>query len=110
MREATLGCAGAPGRNPDSRVADDIDSTDFRADVLDMNLDLIRKKLSGGFQPFIIRTSDGREFKVPHPEFIMVGKYAVAVVDADGDIDTIAALHIASIKDLTGRRSGRRAA
>jgi len=41
-------------------VADDIDSADFRADVLDMNLDLIRKKLSGGFQPFIIRTSDGR--------------------------------------------------
>jgi hypothetical protein len=40
----------------------------------------------------------------------MVGKYAVAVVDSDGDIDTIAALHIASIKDLTGRRSGRRAA
>jgi hypothetical protein len=47
---------------------------------------------------------------VPHPEFIMLGKYAVAVVDADGDIDTIAALNIASIKDLTGRRSGRRAA
>ena len=98
------------GEAPGSRVTDDIDSADFRADVLDMNLDLIRKKLSGGFQPFIIRTSDGREFKVPHPEFIMVGKYAVAVVDADGDIDTIAALHIASIQDLTGRRSGRRAA
>jgi hypothetical protein len=75
-----------------------------------MNLDLIRKRVIGGFQPFVIRTSDGREFKVPHPEFVAVGKYAVAVVDADGDIDTIAALHIASIKDLTGRRSGRRAA
>lgn len=89
---------------------DDIDSSNLRADVIGMNLDLIRKKLSGGFQPFVIRTSDGREFKVPHPEFIMVGKYAVAVVDADGDIDTIAALHIASIKDLRGRRSGRRVA
>ncbi len=75
-----------------------------------MILDQIRKRLTGGFQPFVIRTSDGREFKVPHPEFIAVGRYAVAVVDADGDIDTIAALHIASIRDLTGRRSGGRAA
>ena len=91
-------------------MPDAVDSASFAADVFDVNLDLIRKKLSGGFQPFVIRTSDGREFKVPHPEFIMVGKYAVAVVDADGDIDTIAALHIASIKDLAGRRGGRRAA
>ena len=91
-------------------MIDDIDSTSFRADIFDMNLDLIRKRVTGGFRPFVIRTSDGREFKVPHPEFIAVGKYAVAVVDAEGDIDTIAALHIASIKDLTGRRSGRRAA
>ena len=71
-----------------------------------MSLDQIRKRLTGGFQPFVIRTSDGREFKVPHPEFIAVGKYAVAVVDSDGHIDTIAPLHIASIKDLTGRRTG----
>ena len=93
-----------------SRVIDDIDSSNLQTSVFVMNLDLIRKKLIGGFQPFVIRTSDGRMFKVPHPEFIMVGRYAVAVVDADGDIDTIAALHITSIKDLTGRRSGRRAA
>ncbi len=71
-----------------------------------MSLDQIRKRLTGGFQPFVIRTSDGREFKIPHPEFVLVGKYAVAVVDSDGHIDTIAPLQIASIKDLTGRRTG----
>jgi hypothetical protein len=60
----------------------------------------IRKRITGGFQPFVIRTLDGREFKVPHPEFIAVGKYGVAVVDDDGDINSIAYLHIASIKDL----------
>jgi hypothetical protein len=91
-------------------MIDDIDSSHLREDVFDMNLDLIRKRVIGGFRPFVIRTSDRREFKVPHPEFIAVGKYAVAVVDADGDIDTIAALHISSIKDLPGRRSSRRAA
>ena len=67
-----------------------------------MNLDHIRKKLTGGFQPFVIRTSDGREFKVPHPEFITVGKYEVAVVGHDGHIDTLAPLHIVSVKSLSG--------
>lgn len=76
-----------------------------------MDLDLIRKRLTGGFQPFVIRTSDGREFNVPHPEFIAVGKYEVAVVDRDGHIDTLAPLHIVSIKSLTGRgRKNRQAA
>ena len=70
-----------------------------------MNLDKIRKKLSGGFRPFLIRTSDGREFAVPHPEFIAVGKYEVAVVDKDGDIDLLDPLHIVSLRSLVGRGS-----
>lgn len=63
----------------------------------------IRRRITGGFQPFLIRTSDGREFKVPHPEFIALGKYAIAVADDEGVINTIALLHIASIKDLVIR-------
>ncbi len=66
-----------------------------------MNVEKIRKKLIGGFQPFVIRTSDGREFDVPHPEFIAIGKYEVAVVDKEGDIDLLDPLHIVSIKSLT---------
>jgi len=72
-----------------------------------MNLEKIRKKLSGGFQPFVIRTSDGREFEVPHPEFIAIGKYEVAVVDKEGDIDLLDPLHIVSIKSLVGRNGSR---
>jgi hypothetical protein len=69
-----------------------------------MTIAEIRKRVSGGgFQPFLIRTSDGREFKVPHPEFILIGQHAIAVTDDDGDINTLAPLHIASIKDLSGR-------
>ncbi len=71
----------------------------------------IRKRLTGGFQPFIVRTSDGREFKVPHPEFIALAPHAVAVVDDEGRINTIALLHIASIKDLVKRaRNGKHTA
>jgi len=40
---------------------------------------------------------------VPHPEFIMFGKFEVAVVDRDGDIDLLDPLHIVSLKSLTGR-------
>lgn len=73
-----------------------------------MNVEKIRKKLIDGFQPFVIRTADGREFDVPHPEFIAIGKYEVAVVDKEGDIDLLDPLHIVSIKSLTGRSRGRK--
>jgi hypothetical protein len=63
----------------------------------------IRQRLTGGFQPFVIRTSDGREFKIPHPEFIALAPKAIAVVDDEGHINTVALLHITSIKDLVGR-------
>lgn len=68
-----------------------------------MTIDEIRRRVTTGFQPFIIRTSDGREFKVPHPEFILIARYAVAVTDDDGHINTLAPMHIVSIKDLAGR-------
>jgi len=63
-----------------------------------MNVEKIRKHLSGGFRPFVLRTSDGREYQIPHPEFIALGKYYVAVVDSKGDLDILEPLHIVSIK------------
>ncbi len=69
-----------------------------------MNVEQIRKRLTGGFRPFLIRTSDGREYPVPHPEFIAVGKHSVAVVDKDGYIDSLDPLHIVSVKDIVARK------
>jgi len=63
-----------------------------------MNLEKIRKRVRGGFRPFVLRTSDGREYEVPHPEFIAIGKHDLAVVDKDGDIDILDPLHIVSLK------------
>lgn len=51
-----------------------------------MSIDKIRKYVTGGFRPFTLRTSDGREFPVPHPEFIALGKSDVVVVDKKRDI------------------------
>ena len=63
-----------------------------------MNVEKIRKRLTGGFRPFVLRTSDGREFQIPHPEFIAFNKYDVVVVNPNGEIDILDALHIVSIK------------
>jgi hypothetical protein len=34
------------------------------------------------FQPFTLRMNDGREFHIPHPEFVAVSRRTVMVVDA----------------------------
>jgi hypothetical protein len=37
--------------------------------------------LSRPFKPFTLRMNDGREFFVPHPEFVAVSKRLVFVID-----------------------------
>jgi hypothetical protein len=69
-----------------------------------VNIERIRKKVTGGFRPFVIRTSDGREYSVPHPEFILLAPHSIAVVDEDGDIVTIDSLHITALKELRAKR------
>ena len=72
-----------------------------------MNLDGIRQRNSGGgFQPFALRTSDGREYPVRHPEMLLVAPRSVAVVDREGEIVTLDALHIVAIKNLRARSNG----
>jgi hypothetical protein len=65
-----------------------------------MSLDEIRKKISNGFRPFVIRTSDGREFPVPHKEFIFVTRRSVVVADDRGFVDILDPLHIASLQEM----------
>ena len=65
-----------------------------------MNIDKIRKRVTGGLAPFKLHTSDGREFKVPHPEFILFGRGVVVVVDEEGDPVMIDPLHIVAVKNF----------
>jgi hypothetical protein len=67
---------------------------------MSMNIERIRRRLSGGFRPFVIRTSDGREYEVPHPEFILIAPHEIGVVSKDGYVDTLAPLHIVSIRSV----------
>lgn len=72
-----------------------------------MNVELLVKRLRGGFRPFVLRLADGRAFAVPHPEFIAVGRRAVVVVDKTGDPVYIAPLHIVSVDEKYAKKNGR---
>jgi hypothetical protein len=72
-----------------------------------MNRELIRQQLMGP-GPFIIRTSDGKQYTAPHSEFILIGRHNVVIEDARGMLDIIDPLHIVSIRP-GGRRKTQKA-
>jgi hypothetical protein len=57
-------------------------------------------RMRGGFKPFVLHLSDGRDFKISHPEFILVGRGIVAVLREDDLVETLDALHIVSVEDI----------
>lgn len=72
-----------------------------------MNVQRIRRRLStGGFRPFALRTSDGHEYAVRHPEMILIAPDSLAVVDEEGQIVTLDALHIVALKNLPLKGNG----
>jgi hypothetical protein len=72
-----------------------------------MNVRELKKRVSGGgFRPFAIRTTDGQVFEVPHPEFILIGKYTIAIRDKQGFLNIIDPLHIVSARELSRRNGG----
>ncbi len=71
-----------------------------------MNLDRIRERLSNGFKPFVIELCSGKRLKVPHSDFISIGRNVIAVIGKNDSVTTADALHIISIEDL--RQSARR--
>jgi hypothetical protein len=70
-----------------------------------MSVRELKKRVTGGFRAFAIRTTDGQEFVVPHPEFILFGKYSIAVVDGQGFINNLDPLHIVSVRELSRRNA-----
>jgi hypothetical protein len=71
-----------------------------------MNIERIRQRVSGGgFKPLAVRTSDGHEYAVRHPEWVLVGPRSLAVLNKDGEITTLDSLHIVGIKDLPPKKN-----
>ena len=47
-----------------------------------MHVDTIREAVRRQpFVPFVLRMNDGREFNVPHPEYVAVSRRQVYVID-----------------------------
>lgn len=69
-----------------------------------MNRELIRQQLVGQGS-FLIRTSDGKEFQVPHPEFVLVGRHNIVIEDAKGLLDIIDPLHVVSVRPNARRKA-----
>ena len=65
-----------------------------------MNIERIRERLTNGFKPFVLELSSGKRVKVPHPDFIAIGKNVVAVMGEDDSLTSVDALHIVSITEL----------
>ena len=76
-----------------------VDELAARANVSRMNLEEIRRRISNGFRPFVIRTADGRYFPVPHKEFIFLTKRSVIVSDQEGFVDILDPIHITSVQE-----------
>jgi len=60
------------------------------------------------FKPFLIRMADGREYHVPHPEFILLtpsGRMAIVVLpnDAVTHLDTMLITSLLFDKNRNGR-------
>ena len=68
-----------------------------------MDRELIRQQL-GNRGPLIIRTSDGKQFPVPHPEFVLVGRHNIVVESEAGLLDIIDPLHVLSIRPAAKQR------
>lgn len=69
-----------------------------------LNLKPVRDRLEGAFSPFVIHLSDGRQFLIPHRDFIAVGKNVVSIVDPHDSTHTVDALDIVSISDPPKKR------
>jgi len=68
-----------------------------------MNVEQIRKRLHEDPKPFVIRLSDGRRFRIPHEDYIAIGKHVVSVINHDGYAVNIDPLHIVSVDDTRAK-------
>ena len=100
LREAKIPCGETPANCETLH--------ELRSPIYPVNIARIRQRLTGGFRPFALRTSDGHEYSVAHPEFVLLGPHSLAVLDADGEIVTLDPLHIVAIKGLPAKKNGPR--
>ena len=65
-----------------------------------MNIEVLREAVRARpFTPFTLRMNDGREFFIPHPEFVLVAPRSIAIVkEPPGVIIQLEPILIASLE------------
>ena len=71
-----------------------------------MNRELIRQQLVG-HGSYLIQTSDGKEFPVTHPEFVLIGRHNIVIENSKGLLDIIDPLHVVSIRPGARRKAAK---
>lgn len=89
-----------------SAVSCSVDKIAWPPYSIAMNLQQVRLRLTGGFRPFCLLTSDGHEYPVRHPEFVFIAPRAVVVVHESGYVVSLDPLHIVAIKEMPRKRNG----
>lgn len=54
----------------------------------------------------MVRTSDGREYEVPHPEFVLVGNDWLVLQDEEGEPVFLDSDHVVALKNLPVKKNG----
>ena len=63
--------------------------------------------MTSDFRPFVVVTSSGHKYAVPHPDFLFLTQRTVIVTDDRGYTMSIDPLHIVGLEDLPERKNGR---
>jgi hypothetical protein len=62
-------------------------------------VDQIQKRFHEAFHPFILQSSSGKDYRVPHPDLIAVHPKIVVVIDEGGVLHTISPLHVVAMSE-----------
>jgi hypothetical protein len=73
-----------------------------------MDRETIKENLRGA-NAYVIRTSDGKEYPVPHPDFVLIGNYNLVVEGKKGGIIVIDPDHVVAIQRVNKRHRSKAA-
>jgi hypothetical protein len=57
------------------------------------------------FKPCRIETTNGREYPIPHSDWVLIGAQSLAILKGDGQIAWVAPEHVMAIREEPPKKS-----
>lgn len=73
-----------------------------------MSIVEIRERLTDEFKPCRIETTNGREYLILHPDWVMIGSQSLAVMNKEGHIAWVAPEHVVAIREEPKKNEAKR--